>query len=238
MKLCAVIFATIATSFIGVVNGAEVAISATTSAASPFVDGGDSSSVYNIVCPLFTILDFGDAFLEYCNAYRTSCNDIPDEGYGIFEPEPQPCDCPDISGCQKASGYNALYDGVKPLPSKVPSDGPLPGLNKSIVMCKSIPGYFMKDDEPVYVRVMEMVYVDKDTPQKTRSFILGLEMKSPLTGIEGLTEIKNVKPTNLTHIFTINRPSQTILVIRALGVTGGKDQQPKLAKTAPSKADN
>ncbi len=138
----------------------------------------------------------------------------------------------------KFFGYNALYDRVKPLPTRVPSDGPLPGFNKNIVISKSVPGYFVKDEEPVYVRVVEMVYVDKDAPQKTRSFIFGMEMKSPLTGIEGLAEIKNVKPSDLPFVFTIQRPSQTILIIRALGVTSGKEKQPKVAATGPSKSDN
>ena len=137
-----------------------------------------------------------------------------------------------------SSAITPLYDRVKPLPTRVPSDGPLPGLNKNIVLSKSVPGYFMKDDEPVYVRVMEMVHLDKDAPQKTRSFILGLEMKSPLNGVEGLAEIKDVKPTNLPFVYTIQRPSQTILVIRALGVTSGKEKQPKVATSSPSKADN
>ena len=54
-------------------------------------------------------------------------------------------------------------------------------------------------------------------------------MKSPLTGIEGLTEIKDVKPTNLPFLYTIQQPSQTILIVRAEGVTHGKEKQPKLA---------
>ena len=232
MKLCAAICTVIAASALNVAGSAEVVKS--TGNASPFTSGGPG---YDIICPLFTILDFGDGFLEYCNAYRTSCNDIPDAGYGLFDPEPIPCDCPDIDGCKKVIGYNALYDQVKPLPRRVPSDGPIPGLNKNIVMSKSVPGYFMKDDEPVYVRTMEMIYVDKDVPQKTRSFILGLEMKSPLTGIEGLTEIKDVKPTNLPFVYTIQRPSQTILVIRALGVTSGSEKQPTLATSGASASD-
>jgi hypothetical protein len=234
MKLCALIVTAIVAGALNVAFGAGAAKS--TGNISPFTDGGGSG--YDLICPLFTILDFGDGFLEYCNAYRTSCNDIPDAGYGLFDPEPAPCDCPQIDGCQKVFGYNALYDRVKPLPTRVPSDGPLPGLNKNIVISKSVPGYFVNDEEPVYVRVLEMVYVDKDAPQKTRSFILGLEMKSPLTGIEGLAEIKDVKPTNLPFVYTIQRPSQAILIIRALGVTSGKEKQPKVATTGPSKAGN
>jgi hypothetical protein len=233
MKLCAAVLGSVVMSLVSVANAADIV--KTSSGVSPFVD--DGGSAYNIICPLFSIVNLGDGWLEYCNAYRTTCDDIPDPGFAMFDPEPEPCDCPNSSGCENAIGSYSLYDAVKPLPCKVPADGPLPGLNKSIVMCKSMPGYFMKDDEPVYVRVMEMVYVDKDAPQKNRSFILGLEMKSPLTGIEGLKEL-DAKPTSVPFVYTINRPAQTILIIRALGVTNGKDKQPKLAKTAPSSGSN
>jgi hypothetical protein len=235
MKLCAVIFALISVWLVNTATSAEIAKS--TGDTSPFVD--DSNPAYNLICPLFTILDFGDStFLEFCNAYRTSCDDIPDLSFAVFDPEPQPCDCPNSSGCLNMSGYSALYDGMKPLPSKMPSEGSLPGLNKSIVICKSVPGYFIKDDEPIYVRIVEMVYVNKEASEKTRSFTIGMEMKSPLNGIEGLVEFKNVKPTPLPYVFTMNRPSQTILVIRALGVSNGKGQQPKVAKSAAAKSDS
>ena len=131
---------------------------------SPFTDGGTS---YNLVCPLFSILDFGDGFLEFVNCYPNNCNDIPVQGYGIFSPEPFPCDCPEnIDGCVKGPGYFSIYDRMKPLPTKVPADGAIPGLNKKIVLSKSVPGYFVENDEPVYVRVMEMVYFDKDVRKK------------------------------------------------------------------------
>ena len=235
MKICAFVFVSIAANVANLAIGGELAKAKGETRS--FVDGGDTDTAYNIMCPQFTIIATDSGYLEYCNAYRTSCNDIPDVGYALFMPEPQPCDCPDSSGCQTAFGNNALYDAVKPLPRKVPNDGQIPGLNKSIVMCKSIPGYFMNDGEPVYVRVMEMAYINKEAPEKTCSFTLGLEMKSPLTGVEGLQELKNVKPTNMPFVFTIQRPSQTILVIRALGVSNGSDQQPKLAKTSANKAD-
>jgi hypothetical protein len=225
MKLCALICTVIATSALCAANSSEVVKSA--SQPSPFTDGGTS---YNLVCPLFSILDFGDGFLEFVNCYPNNCNDIPVQGYGIFSPEPFPCDCPEnIDGCVKGPGYFSIYDRMKPLPTKVPADGAIPGLNKKIVLSKSVPGYFVQNDEPVYVRLLNMVYFDKDVPQKCRSFTLGLEMKSPLTGIEGLTEIKDVKPTNLPFLYTIQQQNQTILIVRAEGVTHGKEKQPKLA---------
>jgi len=231
VKLCALICTVMVTSVLAAANSSEVVKSA--SQPSPFTDGGVT---YNLVCPLFTILDFGDGFLELVACYPNNCNDIPIPGYGIFNPEAYPCDCPEnISGCVKGPGFSALFDRLRSIPNKVPSDGLIPGLNKKIVISKSVPSYFVKNDEPIYVRLLEMVYFDKDAPQKSRSFTLGLEMKSPLTGIEGLTEIKDVKSTNLPFAYTIQQQSQTILIIRAEGVTSGKEKQPTIATSADKK---
>ena len=208
-----------------VILGASVAQSAedvkATTSDSPFLDG---NMPYSIICPLFTILNTGSGYLVYCSAYRHSCDEFPDPLFYIFENQPQPCDCPDGSGCMQT---NQLGDnGLRPLGNKVAADGLPMGLNPKVMIGKSIPSYLMKDGEPVYVRMCEFVYFDRDKPDQSKSFWLGLEMKSPISGIEGLKEIEDWQPTNQPHVLMIKHPNQNVFVLRAVGFTNPVQPEP------------
>jgi hypothetical protein len=168
--------------------------------------------------------------LEYCNGYVDNCDDIPSCVFAGFADEPLPCDCPNGDGCfHNYSGTFASY--VRPIGEKVAISGELRNLAKGIRISKSVPSYFVKDGEPVYFRLLQLVNSDAASPDKMRSFTVGLEMKSPMTGTVGLKEIKDFKPTKCSYLYSTVRGNQIISLIRAKGVAADSDEmQPTPAK--------
>src|SRR5207244_670927 len=77
----------------------------------------------------------------------------------------------------------------------------------------------MLDGEPVYMKLFEFVFIDDIHLDRTCSVIMGIEMKSPITGTNRLTEIKDWEPTDRPYLFKVNRLGQTTYLVRALGVS-------------------
>jgi hypothetical protein len=177
-----------------------------------------AQATYQIVCPLFALFDTDEGWLTYCNAYPTSCDDVPDPFLAIWSVYPEPCDCPDTSGCDVLNGTVSLNDVIRPIKSKVASLGRPEGLDPRVRIAKSEPVYFMKDDEPIYMRLFDFISTDDKHLDHTCSLIIGVEMKSPKTGTQGLQEIKDVQSTDRSYVFTLNHGGRITYLIRAMGV--------------------
>ena len=99
---------------------------------------------YQMICPLFALFDTDDGWLTYCNAYPTSCDDVPDPFLAIWPVFPEPCDCPDTNGCNVFSGSYTLNNVIRPIKSKVASTGRPEGLDPRVKIAKSEAAYFIK----------------------------------------------------------------------------------------------
>jgi hypothetical protein len=170
---------------------------------------------YNIICPLFTLYQSPQGFVEYCNAYANSCEDIPDGLCWSWDYEPEPCDCPDSSGCHVADSGSSFANVFPPIAEKVTADGLPFGFSKKAAVTKSVAVYLMKDGEPVYFRIFHCVLKVDGKLEHTCTYTVGFEMKSPLTGIAGLTQITAWQPTDDPNAFKLLRGDRAIYLVRA-----------------------
>ncbi|HZZ27621.1 MAG TPA: hypothetical protein VFE46_06395 [Pirellulales bacterium] len=192
-----------------------------------------AQTTYQIICPLFALYDTDDGWLTYCNAYPTSCDDVPDAFLEAWPVYPEPCDCPDTSGCEVLAGGFTLNNVIKPIKSKVALTGGPEGLDPHVKIAKSQAVYFMKDDEPIYMRLFDFVSVDDKHLDHTCSLVMGIEMKSPTTGTSSLQELKNVQSTEHSYLFTLSHEGRITYLVRAKGVSAndeGKSPTPAAAK--------
>jgi hypothetical protein len=192
------------------------------------------SQEYGVICPLFQLYKAPDGqFVEYCNAYATNCDDIPDGiAYG-WDESPEPCDCPDTSGCLTAGFGNAFTNTLPPIAAKVAANGLPIGFSNKAVVVKSANVYVMKDGEPIYFRILHCAFEVDGRPDHTCAYSIGFEMKSPLKGIEGLTELQNCQPTDDPVVLKLQRGDRSIYLVRA---ALGAPKQIHLPAPTPAKS--
>jgi hypothetical protein len=193
---------------------------------------------YQVICPLFALFDTEDGWLTYCNAYPTSCDDIPDPFLTIWPVFPVPCDCPDTRGCDVFTGTMSLNNVIRPIKVKVASTGRPEGLDPRIKIAKSEAVYFIKDDEPIYMRLFDFISVDDNHLDHTCSLIIGIEMKSPRTGTQGLQELKDVQSTNHPYLYTLNHDGRVTYLVRAKGVSANDGEHTPTPAFAPKTKDS
>ena len=183
---------------------------------------------FAIVCPVFWLYmdqeNGQTVYVHYCDGYRESCEDIPEEAYFSFPAPYDSYDCEDEENgncIRPAIGQKSSHPS---LPRRIPGKGRPDGMhpNAKIVGDHAIVIKY-RDESPVYMRLLTIHY-DVERAQDQRTVTVGWECEPPNSGTPEVFDHHDIKKHDSTS-YRFKHQRRNIPLVRAASESG--DGQPK-----------
>jgi hypothetical protein len=139
-------------------------------------------------CALFGLWPVSGGIEHYCDFYENDCGEIPTASFAVFDNYYDSYSCPDLhcDGIAWTDGKTRVTASPPhaPLLNKVPRDRLPVWVSRNIRELRAYPISFVPNgaSRPVYMRVIEMLHFDEQNINKTRTFVVGMEMEDPKAG--------------------------------------------------------
>ena len=178
---------------------------------------------FAIVCPVFWLYSAEEngktVYMHYCDAYRQSCEDMPEEAYFSFFAPYDSYDCEDeVSGnCVRPMvGQKSSHPS---LPRRIPARGRPDGMhpNAKIVGDHAIVIKY-RAEPPVYMRLLTIHY-DAERAQDQRTVTVGWECERPDFGPLEVLDHRDVEKHESTN-YRFKRQRRNIPLVRAVAESG------------------